>query len=128
MEGQPGQGSGKPVGPELKPPGNCRPLAQAEFETVRYFMSVLFAPKREVLERCLASQYFVPIDPVGDLPDLRRRSSSSVDSSDQAPHAGASDIAYREYGVLPSTAEPRYEPGLKHRHPREQYQALGVRS
>jgi hypothetical protein len=57
-------------------------------------MSVLFAPKREVLEGCLASQHFVPIDGVGDLPDLCGSPPGSIDPADQPPHAGSSDIAY----------------------------------
>src|SRR5277367_6549063 len=66
----------------IEAPGKLQALAQAEFKAVRYFMSVLFASKGEVLERCLASQYVIPVDPIGDLLDLRGRSSSSVYTSD----------------------------------------------
>ena len=59
-----------------------QPFAQAEFQTIRDFMSILFAPELEVVERCLAPQYIVPIDPVGDLPDLRGRPSCRIDPSD----------------------------------------------
>jgi hypothetical protein len=57
-------------------------LPQAEFEAARDFMSVLFASKGEILERCLASQYVIPIDPIDDLPHFRGRSSRRIYPSD----------------------------------------------
>ena len=40
---------------DIEPAGKLQSLVQAELEAVRYFMSVLLAPEREVLERCLTS-------------------------------------------------------------------------
>ena len=53
--------------------GKLQALAQAEFESIRDFMSVLLTPKRKILERCLASQHVVPVDSIGDFFDLLGR-------------------------------------------------------
>jgi hypothetical protein len=72
--------------------GELEAFAETELEGARDFVGILFTAKGKILERCLASQHFIPVDVVYDLPDLRGGSPCGIYAANQSPHASAGDV------------------------------------
>src|SRR5271156_3474539 len=77
----------------IKSRGELQSVAQTKFKLAGDLVGVFFLSKRQVTKRRDSAQHLIPIDPVDELSNFRRRSASCVDSPDQTAHAGACDVA-----------------------------------